>query len=501
MKPASAAGVRSAPEEARLAIERFLSASKDPVVIEPGDPPLPVIPEHFVLEWRAGNLVLEVWNDDRVLSRRISGIASQARGRLDLTVERFGKRVGLLSLVDNSAAKDVARKTSRLGYRERFRRALLRQFAGWRLAELSTEADLEHSLSPSYPRALIRKGAAGWAAIGASSESDIDGALTFGLIWLDYLRSRERRLTIEGLAILLPAGRERTTCLRLLWLNPKAAQFAAFAQFDDGYEDRVDLADYGNLETHLERCTRTLPDTLAGLEPLIERISSLPGVERNMRGDGSLSFRVRGLEFARAANGSLHFGLETRRHGSASNLREIVSLAEEIGRLRSPDAGDPRSLLYSRHPEGWLESQVRSGIQDIDATLQSSPLYGQAPAFAAGDRDLIDLLAVDHTGRLAVIELKASEDIHLPLQALDYWMRVRWHAARNEFGPSGYFPGVPLRSVPPRLLLVAPALDFHPSNETVLRYFSPSIEVERVGVGLEWRKQLKVMFRHGSRGQ
>jgi hypothetical protein len=52
----------------------------------------------------------------------------------------------------------------------------------------------------------------------------------------------------------------------------------------------------------------------------------------------------------------------------------------------------------------------------------------------------------------------------------------------------------------PRLLLVSPALDLHPSNERVLRYFSPRIPVERIGVGLEWRKELKVMYRSGTPG-
>jgi hypothetical protein len=77
-------------------------------------------------------------------------------------------------------------------------------------------------------------------------------------------------------------------------------------------------------------------------------------------------------------------------------------------------------------------------------------------------------------------------------------MRVKWHLERGEFHGRGYFPGVELREQPPRLLLVAPALDFHPSNETVLRYFSPEIEVERLGVGIEWRKELRVMFRNSS---
>ena len=44
-------------------------------------------------------------------------------------------------------------------------------------------------------------------------------------------------------------------------------------------------------------------------------------------------------------------------------------------------------------------------------------------------------------GRLAVVELKADEDIHLPLQGLDYWSRVEWHHARGEFLKFGYFGG------------------------------------------------------------
>jgi hypothetical protein len=94
-----------------------------------------------------------------------------------------------------------------------------------------------------------------------------------------------------------------------------------------------------------------------------------------------------------------------------------------------------------------------------------------------------------------VLELKASQDVHLPLQALDYWMRVKWHLDRGEFSAHGYFPECRLRTEPPRVLLVSPALDFHPSNERVLRFLSPAIPIERVGVGLDWRKELKVMFR------
>jgi hypothetical protein len=216
------------------------------------------------------------------------------------------------------------------------------------------------------------------------------------------------------------------------------------------------------------------------------------------RSDGELSLRVRGMEFARTLDGELLFGLEKKRKALPSSGGEIRQLAAQLSRFRSVDAADRLNPLYLRNREAWLESQVRSAIEEIDARLLPAPIYGQVPAFAATDRGVLDLLAIERSGRLVVIELKAFEDIHLPIQALDYWMRVKWHLDRREFSANGYFPGTELLTEPPRLLLVSPALDFHPSNERVLRYFAPNIEVERIGVGLEWRKELKVVFRSTS---
>jgi len=57
--------------------------------------------------------------------------------------------------------------------------------------------------------------------------------------------------------------------------------------------------------------------------------------------------------------------------------------------------------------------------------LQSDLVYSQVPTLSSGDRGMLDLLAGDRIGRLCVIELKADEDLQLPMQALDYWIRVR----------------------------------------------------------------------------
>ncbi len=80
-------------------------------------------------------------------------------------------------------------------------------------------------------------------------------------------------------------------------------------------------------------------------------------------------------------------------------------------------------------------------VSMVDGQLKPSRLYSQVPAFSACDRAMIDVLTTTHAGRLAVVELKADEDIHLPLQGLDYWSRVEWHHRSGEFPRFGYFEG------------------------------------------------------------
>jgi hypothetical protein len=406
---------RGGPHQAYLAIERFLKASHKPILIEPGEDPFPLQAETFAITPRPSSLTIECWDEKRTLVRRVASVRLERRGRLELHVEHFGGRIGTLTLVDldRETHRDAARKGIRLKYRELFRQSLHRQFPDWRVAGLSTEQDLHNSFSPSYPRALLRRGKEALAAIGIPKDSPSPAnALTFGLIWLDYLRRREPHLTLDSLALFAPAGQEHTLCHRVRFLDARAARYLIFVHDGAGYEQLVDPRDYTNLDTRLDT------------------------------------------------------GVAARR--------------------RAPSPGQP---------EAWLEARVRADLESLDATLHTQPVYGQVAQFAGGDRGIIDLLAVDRGGRLAVIELKVDPDIHLPLQALDYWMRVKWHLDRGEITESVHFTGLSLRMEVPRLLLVAPALEFHPTNEIVLSFFSPEIPVERIGLGVQWRQELKVMFR------
>jgi hypothetical protein len=154
------------------------------------------------------------------------------------------------------------------------------------------------------------------------------------------------------------------------------------------------------------------------------------------------------------------------------------------------------------------------GLGDVESRviprLDPRHVYAQVAAIAgASDRGLLDLLGVTADGRLAVIELKADEDLHFALQGLDYWIRVRHHHLQNvdaatglgEFQRHGYFVGVELSPLAPRLYLVAPALRVHPATEIVLRYFSPRVEWHLLGLDERWRSQVRVVWRKsGGRG-
>src|SRR4051812_34345136 len=80
-------------------IVRFIAQCRRPVLIEPGYEPIPLRPESYALEQREEALMLEAWSEQRNLARRVVAVEGEARGRLALSVERFGKKTGTLILM------------------------------------------------------------------------------------------------------------------------------------------------------------------------------------------------------------------------------------------------------------------------------------------------------------------------------------------------------------------------------------------------------------------
>jgi hypothetical protein len=239
-------------------------------------------------------------------------------------------------------------------------------------------------------------------------------------------------------------------------------------------------------------------------------------VEQRIRSATELAFLLHGLEFARvrlqvAANSFNREQIVSFGTGASETLltEETEAMLRELVRqlfLRRHAEGDRRDPLFRQQPERWLESALRRDVAPLDAhdtKLQPDVVYTQVPAFAAADRGMLDLLTVTEDGRLAVIELKAEEDLHLALQGLDYWIRVRHHHLQHpdnvtglgEFQSHGYFGGIVLSPEPPRLFLVAPALRIHPATEVVLRHLSGRVDWTLIALDERWRKKLKAVWR------
>jgi hypothetical protein len=171
---------------------------------------------------------------------------------------------------------------------------------------------------------------------------------------------------------------------------------------------------------------------------------------------------------------------------------------------------DPDTRGNRVDPEPLPHDDTYAHSSRVLPHLDPKHVYTQVPAIAgASDRGMLDLLGVTADGRLAVLELKAQDDLHFALQGLDYWIRVRHHHRENadpktglgEFQRHGYFRGVELSPLPPRLCLVAPALHIHPATETVLRYLSPAVEWSLLALDERWRQQIRVVWRKtGGRG-
>lgn len=445
--------------------------------------------------------LLHLWAERFNVTRRVLAITEQSDQRLVLAVERFGRaKPDRLEFVRREFERG-ARQLSREEFCERLRALLAEQFPDDTVESLTISADLEHSLSGNYARGVLRRGSLLYAvlAVPAGESSDItDNCLTFGLLWLSRLRHSHARGTIAGLRLIVPKNTARTVAHRFGALDSR--------QTVDLYEhepvlnalERIDPRSAGNVDTWLVparesesllRRAREMSDSIIAMEP--SSISLHPSVQSR-----EVWLRFRGLPFGRWDDGRVYFGLgECRRELTTISQNDLKQLVRDLARFRHPLAADTRHALYRAQPERWLESLVLEDVARVDAVLDGRFVYSQVFASSAGEHGILDLLTVTRSGRLAIIELKASEHIHLPLQAADYWLRVKKHLERGEISRYGYFPGVELQQMPPLVYLVAPALRLHPSTGELLRFLSPELEVVRVGLAESWRRGLRVVMR------
>src|ERR1700733_12894146 len=162
--------------------------------------------------------LLHLWSAQQSLVRRVLRVAEQSGDRVVLEVSRFGySRHARLEFLADGAPRET-RRVEREQFSSRLRRILTDHFPDETVESLATSADLHHSISGSYTRGLLRHGSEAYAVLAASPHEEsptIDGILTFGLIWLQYMRDRARKYSVHGLRLFLPRGSSTVTAHRM----------------------------------------------------------------------------------------------------------------------------------------------------------------------------------------------------------------------------------------------------------------------------------------------
>jgi hypothetical protein len=496
------------PEEIAALVSGYIGDNPSAVVVEDGKMLFDFAAAHYSAAPERDRCLLQIWSEESNIVRRATS-AEIKNGILKLSVLRFGQtkpsRMEICAKAERQSPS--ALKAMRAAYRRSLERALAQVFPGWTLDRITTSADLEHSFGAVCTRALLRRGQERIAVVGCGqgeAQATIDNSVAVAVLWLDYCRQHlAANSHIGSLALFVPEGRARTAQLRLSHLNRQAAQWHLFSLDEHtGESEELDLATELNLATRLVQCFDR-EQALARLSNSVQHMHSLcPQAETVAQSASSVSFRFHGLEFASATlEPDSHFRIGERIVFGAPPAEYELNpdteplLRKLIERLMLKRVGrDHTHPFYRLQPERWLQSVVERDISLLDSRLDPTLFYAQVPAFAASDRAVIDLLGVTRDGRLAVIELKAAEDFHLPVQGLDYWARVRQHNRAGDFQRYGYFPGRILSERDPILILAAPALHVHPSAATMLRYFSSELEWKLVGLDERWRDGIRVIF-------
>lgn len=516
--PSPAASREAAPAPAALAraLEDFISAHPHAAVLEDGRVVFDLRLAHCSVTADHGRCLVHLWSDERNVVRTI--LAMQARrDSLRLETRRFGqtKPQQLTIIPDPDFRTPTARDTSRRHYLRSLEQALAAHFPGWTPESFRSAMDMENSFGPAYARGILTRGQCAWAVLGVGPDeppATIDGALTLGILWLAWCREHSQgRRVVQGLRMVVPRGCSAVTQARMAWLDPRLAQWELNELNPSGGElTPCDIHDQGNLalslphafdpQTALERCGIGVSHLRSLLPPdLLEQTEIRP------RTATEIAFSLHGLEYARVRH-TVAPGTFTPKNeilfgaGPGETLLDDVTedlfrdLLDRLYASRRP-ATPARNALYRLQPERWLESALRRDLSVLDPLLGCGPVYSQLPAFASASRTLLDLLTVNRQGRLVVLELKADDDLHLPLQALDYWVRVRALHRDGMLQRQGYFPAIELAADDPLLVLVAPALHIHPANESVLSQLSPSVPWRLIAVDERWREHCRVMLR------
>lgn len=493
---------------AKYEIEQFMCQAQQWRCARDGMALSPISGSNVSVTLEFGKLIFSFWGDGFAESWRIDDYAVQA-DRLQLELSRqLGRQRMRLEVRPHDEAEPLPTAISerRQRFQEMIGQIIRHKFPGASIERVTTQRDEARQLSGIYTRAIFSQGRDRVVAIGVNaqeSQPDVDGLLTAAIIWFDRASAR-RDPRPNRLLLLAPVGRATNLARRLTAINPGPEVKIELYEVDEKTVEAsfVPPFDQGSL---FDPSRHRLPPTHKNLspQPIRDRLLQLyPELMVYQRPGSSVeSLRWRGLEVARLSGGKLRFGLGANKHVlKRDDLTSVATLIGEVAHVRHVDSEQKWHPLYRQQAERWLEEVIRQDVRALDVSLNPHYVYPQIPAHRDDELGLVDLLAITEQGRLVIIELKVAEDPELPMQGLDYWLKVEWHRQRGDFRRRGYFPDVEIIDEPAFLFLVSPLLRFHRTFDLAASWIDRRVPVYKVGINDQWRQGIKVLFKERIHG-
>lgn len=496
-------------EEARRAIAKLLDARGEWFCVEGrgGASSIELRRGEWEVRVEASALFLSYWGARGSRVWRVAGWKTEGEKILFDATRRTGAVRALLELTPRASARASieALAAARRAECERLARVACDAETFERVEDARLSAGSRRNEPGRFARITLRCGGervAVAAPVVPLAREGADAFLVSALLWFEKLSRARRKSAPARLRLLAQKSLAEATAERLPLLNESLRSAIELRELDDGREGTKSVRVL-SLEELLRSETRPIGRPSAELSKTARSILNLaPEAIDVVRARYGETLRFHGLAFARVrrvADGELAwFGTEGARKRRAlddETMRDFAKLLEELERHRRADASDRRHALFRAAPEAWLESILRRDVARLDPGLRLAPLHAQFRASGASARP-VDLLALRRDGRLVVIELKVSEDATLPLQGADYWRRVETQRLRGRIAQARLFDDAEISDEPPLVYLVAPALSFHRSFETLARFIRDDVEIYRYDLNEDWRAGVRVARRN-----
>jgi hypothetical protein len=499
----------AAVESAERAIRELLSVHSEWFFAQDRGAPLALDNSELDFFVAHRRLILSCWTESGSRSWRIAAWNWTGDKLLLEASRRMGADVATLELVPRASARAIVASI-----------AAARQARCEKLARIAAEvlprAKIERAvLSPGmrrdqpgrYARIVLRlphERVAVTATVAQSDARNIDSLFSSALLWFNRLHPGAKRPLIERLLMavehnVLEAARQRHALLR-----DSLRRRIELWRIDEAFRKFEPARPFERRDVWRKRLSRFPPvvdhELSESVKGIITRAPHAIDVVASRHGQ---TLRYHGLPFARVRRlmdrDRVWFGLEGSRRRALDEHHEQdwLKLFRDLETYRHEGCRDRRHWLYRAAGEAWLESILRRDISKLDPGLIIAPLHAQFRTSHGGPTGArpIDLLALRHDGRLAVIELKVNEDREHVFQGVDYWRRVEAHRRRGHIGSARLFGEREISDESPLVYLVAPALRFHPSFATLARMIAPDIEVYRFDINEDWRAGVRVVRR------